>query len=158
MPKNQNVISIEAVERFAKKLSDAPVKAKTSFSTRETVQMHKDAILHAVNERGYTYQDIAAWLAEVGAKISVSTLHSYLRDPKKKKVKAASKLKTNTKNTISPPPQFEALSYKTGPINEADEDDIPHDIGISTEDQKQKDRSDTERSFRKLGGLEDGIG
>ena len=81
-------LSNDALEEFKKKLADLPVKQKTWHSNREAVSASKDLILHAVNEKKYSYQDIADMLAAEGSSISASTLASYLRAPKKNKTAA----------------------------------------------------------------------
>ncbi len=158
MPKNLNTVSIEAAERFAQKLADAPVKAKTAFTPREFVQMNKEAILDAVSQRGYSYQDIAKWLTEEGANISVSTLRSYLRDPKKRTTKSGARVRTTPKNNTAIHPRNANMREKEIPTSVKEKDVSPHDIVITPQDQKQQDRIDSEQLFNKFGGTEGHVG
>ncbi|MCX7567733.1 hypothetical protein OS189_15415 [Sulfitobacter sp. F26169L] len=154
MPKNINIISIDAAARFAKKLADAPAKEKTSFSAREVVQMNKDAILQAVNEQGYSFQEIAEWLSEEGAKLSVSTLRSYLRDPKKRIAKTGARAKTKPKGNQAITPQNKDLPEKGLSITNQETDVSPLELEISLQEEKQRERIDAEKLFNKFGGTE----
>lgn len=158
MPKNINTVSIEAAKRFAQKLADAPVKAKTAFTPRELVQINKEAILDAVSQRGHSYQDIAEWVAEAGGKISVSTLRSYLRDPKKRTTKSGERIKTKPKNNTDIHPQKANIREKEIPTSEKYKDVSPHDFVISPQHQKQEDRIDAEQLFNKFDGTEGHVG
>lgn len=80
--KNAVVVSDRQIEQMRRMLQDLPQKPQTAFSARETVQILRAEIHHAIDMLGYSLADIAQMVREAGAEISPGTLASYLRDNK----------------------------------------------------------------------------
>lgn len=75
--RSSTMIQKDAIEQANIALQQLPEKPKDNWSLREAIDALKDTILTAL-DRGYTYEEVAAFLSEQGVKISPSSLKSYL--------------------------------------------------------------------------------
>lgn len=53
----------EEIGAFIQKLDEMPVKKKTVYSNREVAAMHSERILSFMEEKGYSFQDVAEMMA-----------------------------------------------------------------------------------------------
>jgi DNA-binding transcriptional MerR regulator len=85
-------VKIEIREAMREKMKAAPeiAKEKQTESKQDTVKELKREI-EAMQKRGYTLADIAAFMTEGGIQITTPTLKSYLQRSKQAKVKTQSK-------------------------------------------------------------------
>jgi len=85
-------IKIELREAMREKMKAAPeiAKEKQTESKQETIKELKREI-EAMQKRGYTLSDIAAFMTEGGIQITTPTLKSYLQRSKPAKSKTQSK-------------------------------------------------------------------
>lgn len=85
-------IKIELREAMREKMKAAPeiAKEKQTESKQDTVKELKREI-EAMQKRGYTLADIAAFMTEGGIQITTPTLKSYLQRSKPTKAKTQSK-------------------------------------------------------------------
>jgi len=107
----------EELESFIQKLDDMPVKKKTIFSNREIATQHRERILNFMEEKGYSFQDVAEMMAEGENAITGGTLASYLRGDK---VKASVK-----KTRKAAPPRKTPSTYEVEPDKDIDTPEFP---------------------------------
>lgn len=88
MQRSNTKISREKFEKLTEHLQSLEQKVQTEFSTKEIVKQNEKLIRNAIENLGYTFEDIAKILADHDAKITQSTLKSYLRSSQKKSASA----------------------------------------------------------------------
>lgn len=127
------------LEMFIQRLDDMPVKKKTFYSHREVAAVEKDRILKFMEEKGYSFQDVAEIMAYGDKGITGGTLASYLRgDQKQSGVKMKRKA---AKAQITPTPPT------------VDSDKNVENSGLV--DSREAANNELRAKFAKLGGGED---
>jgi hypothetical protein len=82
MAKKKQKIDLDKLELLRSRMIAKPIKEKIEFNDGETIKMLAAEIYQLI-EKGYTFVDIAAMVAEVDASISPSTIAASLRSASK---------------------------------------------------------------------------
>ncbi|HEY9631595.1 MAG TPA: hypothetical protein V6C84_30250 [Coleofasciculaceae cyanobacterium] len=107
-----------ALDQVGSLLQDLPEKTKEQISLREAVSQLQDLIKAAL-AKGYSYEDVAALLAEVAIVISPATLKRYVltNGSRTTQKQASSKAKTKRKAKV---PSAEPILEEVQPEPEAE--------------------------------------
>ncbi|UBF30443.1 hypothetical protein K9N68_35195 (plasmid) [Kovacikia minuta CCNUW1] len=94
----------KALSNTASFLTELPEKTKEEMSLREAVKQMQPQ-LKAALAKGYSYQDLATMLTDLGIKISALTLRNYLPSGKRQAGKAARRpRKAASREAVAAPP------------------------------------------------------
>ncbi|MBI4783263.1 MAG: hypothetical protein HY785_18375 [Oscillatoriophycideae cyanobacterium NC_groundwater_1537_Pr4_S-0.65um_50_18] len=118
-----------ALDQVGSLLQDLPEKTKEQISLREAVSQLQD-IIKAALAKGYSYEDVAALLAEVAIVISPTTLKRYVltNGSRTTQKQASSKAKTKRKaKALSAEPISEAVQPEpeAAPLEVSDKPEPP---------------------------------
>lgn len=96
---NATLVTQSAIDEASNALQDLPEKPRDKLSLREAVETLREPIVAAL-EKGYSYEDITAMLANQGVTIAPSSLKHYLaRSNRQLKAKGAG-TQTRRKRTV----------------------------------------------------------